>query len=61
MWLISCSQLLPAPPVPPPAQPRVLDVQQLANMQTRLGAWLQAVGKASSLITAGAPELIAAH
>jgi len=42
-------------------QPRVLDVKQLANMQARLGDWLLAVGKASSLITAGAPELVAAH
>lgn len=39
-------------------QPRVLDITQLASMQARLGDWLLAVGKASDLITTGAPELI---
>lgn len=41
-------------------QPRVLDLEQLADMHARLGDWLETVNSAVSMVENSAPELLVA-
>lgn len=42
-------------------QPRVLDLNQLADMHTRLGTWLETVTETVSLVENNASELLVAN